>query len=62
MPLPLAVNLNHWLNINQTAIDNMLFNELVSQLSSNVESASVAEVDYGVDLEINGVVAVTEVW
>lgn len=40
----------------------MLFNELVSQLSSNVESASVAEVDYGVDLEINGVVAVTEVW
>jgi hypothetical protein len=62
VPLPLAVNLNHWLNINQTAIDNMLFNELVSQLSSNVESASVAEVDYGVDLEINGVVAVTEVW
>ena len=62
MPLPLAVNLNHWLNINQTAIDNMLFNELVSQLSSNVESASVAEVDYRVDLEINGVVAVTEVW
>lgn len=62
MPLPLAVNLNHWLNINQTAIDNMLFNELVSHLSSNVESASVAEVDYGVDLEINGVVAVTEVW
>ena len=61
MPLLLAVNLNHWLNINQTAIDSMLFNELVSQLSSNVESASVAEVDYGVDLEINGVVAVTEV-
>jgi len=61
VPLPLVVNLNHWLKINQTAIDSMLFNELVSHLSSNVESASVAEVDYGVDLEINGVVAVTEV-
>ncbi|XGB39010.1 MAG: hypothetical protein LVT47_12665 [Cyanobacteria bacterium LVE1205-1] len=60
--MPLAVNLNHWLKINQTAIDSMQSNELVSQLSSNVESVSVTEVDYGVDLEINGVVAVTEVW
>lgn len=62
MPLPLAVNLNHWLKMNQTAIDSMQFNQLVSQLSSNVESVSVTEVDYEVDPEINGVVAVTEVW
>ncbi|MBU6186996.1 MAG: hypothetical protein VKL00_06255 [Synechococcales bacterium] len=48
--------------MNQTAIDSMQFNQLVSQLSSNVESVSVTEVDYEVDPEINGVVAVTEVW
>jgi len=60
VPLPLAVNLNHLLKTNQTPIDSMQFNELVSRLSSDIGSVSVTEVDYGSDPDINGVAAVDE--